>query len=60
VIGSAPRDNRQDGGRLAGRSVRTTVRDDTIGGTVRYGVRIDGDELFDPTTPPSPAAAAAS
>lgn len=38
------RDNQQDGVRLVSRSAHTTVRDDTIGGTVRYGAHIDGDE----------------
>lgn len=41
------RDNEQDGVRLVSQSQETTVRDNMIGGNVRYGVYIDGDESYD-------------
>ena len=43
------RDNQQDGVRLVSQSQETTVRDNMIGGNVRYGVYIDGDESYDMT-----------
>ena len=43
------RDNEQDGVRLVSQSQQTTVRDNTIGGNIRYGVYIDGDESYDMT-----------
>ncbi len=40
------RRNQQDGVRLVSQSAQTTVRDNTIGENLRYGVYVDGDETY--------------
>lgn len=44
VEGNDVRNNQQDGIRLVTGSADTVVRDNTIGGNVRYGIYIDGDD----------------
>ena len=47
VEGNQLRGNQQDGIRLVSEATTTTVRDNTIGENVRYGIYIDSDGEFD-------------